>query len=253
MKKLSYDKMKKKFNLGYLDLLKGNPCPGYWQLPYFLCTAKTYPDYIALYSQPGDYTHTQNTAVSFAQYDDVIDGLEGLFNAIKYNLQKKLDEYKLRFKDVPYIIIPDYSQFADGPRWVNAENLGKGRIVGLWFQRVMRKIVIPLITFPSKEWFDEVLIGLKDCSVVAFNTKCYVQNPKEWPILQEAVKQTVDTLSNLKVIVVYDVCKDNNAVNQLFFYATQKGIKIVVPDNALKTRNRINAEKRRLKHESFLR
>ena len=59
-------------------------------------------------------------------------------------------------------------------------------------------------------------------------------------------------MQKLKVIVVYDVCKDNNAVNQLFFYATQKGIKIVVPDNALKARNRINAEKRRLKHESFL-
>lgn len=252
MKKLSYDGMKKRFNLGYLDLLKGNPCPGYWQLPYFLCTAKTYPDYIALYSQPGDYTHTQNTAVSFAQYDDVIDGVEGLFNAIKYNLKKKLDEFKLRFKDVPYIIIPDYSQFADGPNWINAENLGKGRIVGLWFQREMRKIVIPLITFPSLEWIDEVLIGLKDCSVVAFNTKCYIQNPKEWSILQEAVEKTINTLHNLKVIVVYDVCKDNDTVDQLFFYAKQKGIKIIVPNNTLKERNRIKAEIRRLDHESFL-
>lgn len=244
MKKMNLKDAKKRFNLGYLDLLEGNPCPGYWQLPQIICKSRTYPDYIALYSQPGDYSHTPNTAVCFAQYDNVIDGVKGLFNAIKYGLTKKLDAFKSRFKDVTYVIIPDYSLFGDGPKWINAESLGKGRLVGLWFQKIMRKIVIPLVTFPSLEWLDEVLVGLVKCNIIAFQTKCYVRNTEERNVLLSAVKKTVDTLPLLKTIVVYDVCGNNDAVNALFSYAHEKKIRIVVPNNMLKCRN-CNREKKR--------
>ena len=115
MKRLSRKEEKKLFNLGYLDLLEGNPCPGKWQLPQMISKSKTCPDYIALYSQPGDYSHTPNAAVCFAQYDNVIDGLNGIFNAIKYERMACLEKFRRRFKDVTFIIIPDYSQYGGGP------------------------------------------------------------------------------------------------------------------------------------------
>lgn len=244
MKRLSRKEEKKLFNLGYLDLLEGNPCPGKWQLPQMISKSKTCPDYIALYSQPGDYSHTPNAAVCFAQYDNVIDGLNGIFNAIKYERMACLEKFRRRFKDVTFIIIPDYSQYGGGPNWVNAGNLGKGRIVGLWFQKVMHKIVIPLITFPDLEWLDEVLIGLMKCDIVAFHTKCYVRNLAERKILIKAVIKTVDTLPLLKTIVVYDVCGKDDAVDSIFLYAHEKNIRVVVPDNMLKCRNCNRSKKR---------
>ena len=47
---------------------------------------------------------------------------------------------------------------------------------------------------------------------------------------------------NLKAIVVYDVCKSNDAVYEVFEYAINKGIKIIIPPNNLKVRNAVNKE-----------
>ena len=55
-------------------------------------------------------------------------------------------------------------------------------------------------------------------------------------MLKEMVKLTVDAL-NLKAIVVYDVCGDNNAVDDIFAYAANQGIRVIVPRNSLKDRN----------------
>lgn len=152
MKNLSHEETKKKFNLGFLDLLQGNPIGGTWGLPEIVCRTRTFPDYIALYSHPGDYAHTPNTAVSFAEFDNVIDGPNGIYQAIHYGQKKLLEKFRERFRDAAYIITPDYSQFVDAPPWLNAENLAHGRIVGLWFQRVLRKVVIPLVTFPRSNF-----------------------------------------------------------------------------------------------------
>ena len=65
-------------------------------------------------------------------------------------------------------------------------------------------------------------------------------------VIKELVKLTVDTL-DLKAIVVYDVCSTNDAVDDIFFYAKEKGIEIVVPANALKERNAARREERHAK------
>lgn len=110
---------------------------------------------------------------------------------------------------------------------------------------MLRKVVIPLVTFPSVECLDFVLAGLKDCSVVAFNTKCYVRSPKEWPILRKAIRQTICALSELKAIVVYDACKDSSFVESIFEDALLRNIRVIVPDSMLKIRNRGKAMKRK--------
>lgn len=89
---------------------------------------------------------------------------------------------------------------------------------------------------PTPTSVDFALDGLEDCHVVAFSTKGYVDNPLEREILKQIVQLTVDTL-DLHTIVVYDVCKDNHAVEDIFAYALERGIKVVVPMNTLKERN----------------
>ena len=64
----------------------------------------------------------------------------------------------------------------------------------------------------------------------------YVDNKTERAYLKEAVKYTVDTL-DLHSIIVFDICGDNEAVGDIFQYAIQKGIHVVVPDNIMKMRN----------------
>lgn len=74
----------------------------------------------------------------------------------------------------------------------------------------------------------------------------YVGNALERETLKQIVHLTVDTL-DLRTIVVYDVCKDNAAVDDIFSYAKEKGIEIVVPSNALKERNIARREERHAK------
>ena len=116
--------------------------------------------------------------------------------------------------------------------------LKKIRVVAIWLSMELGAVVIPHITFPTMESIDFALDGLEDCSVVAFSTKGYVTNPLERVILKESVCYTVDTLK-LKSIVVYDVCAtDDNAI-EIFKYAIDRGIEVVIPDNMLKSRNMV--------------
>ena len=107
-------------------------------------------------------------------------------------------------------------------------------------------VVIPFITVPTPESVGFALDGLENCSVVAFSTKGYVDNTVERNVIRELVRLTVDTL-DLKAIIVYDVCSTNDAVNDIFSYAKDKGIEIVIPPNALKERNAMKREKRHAK------
>lgn len=121
--------------------------------------------------------------------------------------------------------------------------LGTRRI---WFAIELGAVVTPFITVPTPESVGFALDGLENCSVVAFSTKGYVDNPVERNVIKEFVRLTVDTL-DLKAIVVYDVCSTNDAVDDIFSYAKEKGIEIVVPANALKERNVARGEERHAK------
>ena len=220
---------------------------GDFDLPEMHCHTKVLPDYIAVYQQPSDYHHTPFTAVSSFSYDDTFDGQHGLYNAIYYDNKRDLERFKKRFSGVRFAIAPDCSQCGDVDHIENLNRLKRSRIISLWMNQEMGISVIPLITFPNLKHLGWVLEGLNDCSVVAFSTKGCVGDLNEKKILTEAVKITVDTL-NLRAILVYDVCKDNSAVDEIFAYACEKGIEVKVPSNMLKERNMFLAEKRRKKN-----
>lgn len=228
---------KKRLLLHYLDYTNKTHKSGRLELPCVQCNTEIVPDYIALYSQTGDYHRTEKNAVAYFQFDDVFDGQHGLYNAIYYNNRKDLRNFKKRFKGVRFAIAPDCSECGDVDLLENLYRLKRSRVISLWLTIELGICVIPLITFPSLDFLPFVLEGLKECSVVAFSTKCYINNAEEQKILMEAVRITVDTL-NTKKIVVYDVCKANDKALAIFKYAVQKGIEIVIPDNILKIRNK---------------
>lgn len=122
--------------------------------------------------------------------------------------------------------------------------LKMARVVGLWLVEELGAVVIPFITAALPNVIDVVLDGLEACSVVAFSTKGYVDNQIERQVLKELVRLTVDKLPNLQTIVVYDTCKDNSAINNIFAYALKHGIKVVIPANTLKDCNIRHAQER---------
>ena len=228
--------LKKLLNLQYLRLTNKTYAVGRHDLPELKCDPKVLPDFIALYNHPADYHKTPNTAVAFYLYDNTFDGINGLYNAIYYHDEKLLAFYKERFKGVKFFVTPDYSQLGDIDDIENHYRIKKARVVALWFVMELGAVVIPNITYPTIDslWF--YLDGLENCKVVAFSTMGYVDNKTERAYLKEAVKYTVDIL-DLHSIIVFDICGDNEAVEDIFQYAIQKGIHVVVPDNIMKMRN----------------
>jgi len=238
--------LRKKLNLSYLRYTNLTHAAGKHDLPALACNTEVFPDYIALSGYPSQYHKTHLTGVGFWEYDEKFDGYEGLFNAIYYDQEDLLKRYRSRYAGIRFLFTPDYSQFGDVSDLEEHYRLLKARIVGIWFAMELGAVVIPFITVPTPESVGFALDGLENCSVVAFSTKGYVDDPVERNVIKELVRLTVDTL-DLKAIVVYDVCSTNDAVDDIFSYAKDKDIEIVVPSNALKERNAIKREKRHAK------
>ena len=235
----NYENLRELLNLSYLSLTNKTISCGKMDLPAINCNVSIYPDYIALYSEPGKYFLTDRTALGFFEFDEEIDGKNGLFWAIYYNVEERLDIFKERFKGVKYVIIPDYSVLGDIHRIENNYRLFRGRIVGLWFMFEIGAIVLPNITFPTEESCDFALDGYEECSVAAISTKGHMDDPAENWRLRANIKLTVDKLPKLKALIVYDVCGTNDDTLDSFSYAIEKGIKIIIPENTLKKRNMI--------------
>lgn len=229
--------MRRLLNLNYLSLTNKTYCEGEYSLPTLYCDTDIIPDYLALYTQPCDYHRTALTGICFYVYDNAFDGINGLFNAIYYNDRCLLDYYKSRFSGVRFFISPDYSQFGDLQKIENLIRLWKARIVTLWFILELHAVAIPNFTYISEETFPLFCTGLEHCSVVAFSTKGHVRYARERALLKAAVKYAVDHLS-LNTIVVYSVCGRDETTLKLFSYAIEKGIRVVIPANSLRERNR---------------
>ncbi len=232
-----YKKLQDLLSLNYLTYAGKSTACGEKDLPALYCNTEVYPDFLALYGEPSLYHKTPSTAVCFYQFDKEFHKRDGLFEAIYYNDTKLLDYYKKRFANVKFFISPDYSIMGDIHLIENDHRLFRARIVALWFMFELNAVVIPNVSFAGKNGdFGIALDGLDNCSVIAISTKGHIQNAEEFETLKSNIPAMVDRL-NLKAIVVYDVCGTDDKALDVFSYAVSKGIKIIIPDNTLKTRN----------------
>ncbi len=223
-------------NYNILDLLNKTERAGDWDMPVLYCDTKVYPDYLALYKEKGKYGQSFLTAVCFYSYDNEFDGKDGLFAAIYYEDEKRLAYFKERFTGVKFFIAPDYSVFGDIHRIENLYRVWKSRIVALWLISELHAVVIPNVSYAGKDSFPIYFSGLEKCQVVAFSTKSHMRNIEERNLFIEAVKYAVDHLP-LRAIVVYSACGRDEGCLELFQYAVNKGIEIILPDNTLRSRN----------------
>ncbi len=235
--------LKKKLNLSYLDLTNKTRKVGIYNFPRLLCNPSVLPDYIALYTQPSEYHRTLKTCLAFYNYDNTFDGIDGLYNAIYYNDVSRLEYYKTRFENIKYFIMPDYSVCGDIDKAENIYRIAKARRVALWLTLELRAVVFPNISYSSKDDFSFILDGLEDVEYIAFSTKGTVTSKIDRDLLVYAVKLVTDNLHKLKGIIVYDVCKDNTFVDEVFSYAKKNGIEIFVLPNSLKLRNMSHKER----------
>ena len=234
MKKKDFKKL---LNLNFTDLTEQTYSIGKYDLPYVICPCDINIDYLALYSHTGEYNKTKNTAVCFYQYDNIFDGLYGLYNAIYYHDENLLKKYKDRFKNVKYFIAPDYSQCGDINTIENLYRIFKARIVSLWFVLELGILTIPNVTYANENYFQSMLDGMEDVNIVAFSIKGSMKEQKQKELLVKAIQHTVDTLTKLKKIIVYSVCINDENVLELFKYAISKNIEICIPNNILKIQN----------------
>ena len=163
--------MYKLLNHNIQKLLNQAERVGEYGFPVLYCNTDVYPDYLALYCQPGYYHKTRCSGICFYSYDISFDNIHGLFNAIYYGDQKLLAYYKERFRNVKFFISPDYSVFGDIQKIENLARIWKARIVSLWFILELHAVVIPNIMYYSEESLPITCCGLEGCSVVAFSAK----------------------------------------------------------------------------------
>ena len=226
-----------KLNLNYLTLVNNTWVVGKHQLAHIPTPNYALVDYFALYSDKSEYHKTSRTAVIFAEYDNVIDGINGLWNAIYYNNEKRLNRFKERFKDVRLVVSPDYSMVGDTIEDFNIINQHKMRIVSIWFMMECGINVIPLITYATEKSFEYMLDGYEDAKIVCFSLKGSIKRGEQRELLIKAIKYTVDKLKDLNQIFVYSDSVYDSKVKKLFEYAIKKDISIVIPNNKLKNRN----------------
>lgn len=231
--------LRKLLNLGILDYTNLTPKYGELDMPYVRC--KTIPniDYLATYSQPSTYFHSEGTCVTFFEYDIFFDGLYGLWNAIYYGVKELQEYYIERFSGVKYFVTPDFSKCGDVSEAENYHRQFRSRIVAIWLSMNLNAIVIPLVSCANEIGMKYMLDGMHDCNIVAFNAKGPMGDPVQMEIFIKSIKYTVDNLPNLQVIIVYSASPNKEKVLEIFKYAIEAGIEVQVPDNMLQMRNRL--------------
>lgn len=231
--------LKKLLNLGILDYTNLTPKYGEMDMPYVKCQSIPKIDYLASYSQPSTYFHTQNTFVSFFEYDVFFDGFYGLWNAIYYGIKEMQEFYIERFQGVHYFVAPDYSKCGDVSEVENYHRQFRSRIVAIWLTMNLNAIVVPLVSCANEIGMQYMLDGMDDCNVVAFNAKGPMGDPHQLRIFMKAIRYTVNRMEHLREIIVYSASPNMEKVRGIFQYAIDAGIEVRIPDNMLLTRNRL--------------
>ena len=228
-------KLTGKLNYNIAELLNQSFLNEY-DLPIHHCDPDVYPDFIALNTEPKRYHETPLTAVAFYTYDDSFDKIDGLYNAIYYNNEKLLAKYKNQYRDVSFIIAPDYSMFDDIWELENQYRLFKTRIIMLWFVLKINAVVIPNVPYLSEKKLPLYLSGFEKCTVMCFSTKGHVRYGNERRRIKDTVRYVVDHFP-MKTILVYSVCGKDSTSLELFEYALSKGIDVRIIDNTMRRRN----------------
>ena len=184
-------------------------------------------DYLSLYSDLQDYQKTDNTCLCFYQYDHVFDGTHGLYNSIIYQDEKRLENFKERFKNIKYIIGPDYSLFGDFPIALQIFNIYKSRVCMAWLKDNTNAIIIPNIRWTFDFSYGFAFDGIMKGSNIAISILGQIRDKDNRKMFFDGFKEAINRIEP-KTIVAYGFVNESN-FDDIFGYAKSKGIKIIIP------------------------
>lgn len=188
-------------------------------------------DYIALYSDTSEYNKTENTCVAFYQYDQVFDGIHGLYNSIIYKDEERLDKFRERFKGVKYIIAPDYSLFGDFPNALQIFNIYKSRVCMCWLIANTKAKILPNVRWTFPFTFEYCFDGIMKGSNIAIGVLGQIRDKENKKMFLDGLKVAIDRIEP-KRLLVYGFVTESN-FDELFGYAKSKGIKIIIPHSKI--------------------
>ena len=188
-------------------------------------------DYLALYSDVKEYNKTENTCVVYYQYDHIFDGIHGLYNSIIYQDEERLNKFRERFKNVKYIVSPDYSLFGDFPNALQIFNVYKSRVCLEWLRKNTNAKIIPNVRWTFSFTYEYCFDGIMRGSNIALGVLGQMHNKDNKKMFLEGLKKAIDIIEP-KAILVYGFVTENN-FDEFFGYAKSKGIKIVIPHSKI--------------------
>ena len=206
-----------------------------FQLPMIGNFGDEYPDYISLVSHPKEFKITNDTCVAFYEKDIKFDNIVGLYTAIICKDSELLKYYKWFFKDVKYLIGPDYSMYGNFRESSLIHQLEKEAVVIGWFLFEMNISVYPNITYGLESSFDYCFSNIYYGSNVALSLKGSIDGKDNEALLVNAITRVVDDIYP-KAIIVYSV-SSIQTTKRIMKYALDKGIIVLIVDNTLGLRN----------------
>ena len=205
---------------------------GDFDMPLFGCFEDISKiDYLTLYSDLKEYHKTDNTCICFYQYDHIFDGIHGLYNSIIYQDKYRLERFKERFKDVKYIIGPDYSLFGDFPVALQIFNVYKSRLCSEWIKNNSGAIVIPNIRWTFDYSYSFCFDGIMKGSNIAISILGQIRDKENRKMFYDGFKTVIERIEP-KMIVVYGFVTESN-FDEVFGYAKEKGIQVIIPHSKI--------------------
>lgn len=229
--------LKSNLNMYVADILNRTVCEGPYELPNITCRVNNLRlDYLTLYGHPKDYLHPMDVGVCFYQYDNVIDGINGLYESIVHHNERRLEYFRKRFEDIKVMIEPDYTLCGDAPFIENLTRIYKARIVLLFMVLEWDKIVIPNISFVDDRTKEACFCGINKGSVVAISAKGCLADKAQMKLFEQIIDTTIDRV-NPSIVVLYTVTKDSKFLKRMVERLEQSGSVVIIPDNMLLRRN----------------
>lgn len=188
-------------------------------------------DYLALFSDLQDYHKTENTCVCFYQYDEVFDGVHGLYNSIIYQDENRMKKFRERFKGVKYIVAPDYSLFGDFPNALQIFNVYRSRLVACWLIANTGAIIIPNVRWTFDFSYDYCFDGIIKGSNIAIGVLGQMHHKDNKAMFLAGFKKAIDAIEP-KSILIYGFVTEKN-IDEYFGYARSKGIELIVPHSKI--------------------
>lgn len=228
---MEYEIFLTKCNLSFINFTNKCFYVGKYDMPNVSCSCENIKiDYLVLYSHLSEYDEKSNKAVCFYQYDQIFDGINGLFNAIYYNDKKLLEKYKKRFENVKILIAPDYSVYGDLPLIENLYRIFKSRVVSAYLINEWDKIVIPNITFVDDETKETCFSGIDKNTVVAISALGCLKEKEQKKLFSEIIDETIKRISP-SIVVIYNISTKSNFLNEQIKKLENNGIMVLIPDN----------------------